>query len=63
MGRAKMPRHKRIGTDYPGVFYIEGKRRDVPSKTEKIYYISYRRKDGRKVEEKIKRELSDWADE
>ena len=54
------PRHK---TDYPGVWFIEGKA--LPSKrtkttlqTEKIYYIAYR-KDGKLIEEKAGRQFSD----
>jgi integrase len=50
-----MPRQKRFKTNYPGVYYIEV---GPPSKTEKVYYITYR-KDGKKVEEKAGRQHSD----
>ena len=54
------PRHK---TDYPGVWYIEGKalpnkRTKVNLDTEKIYYIAYRR-NGKLIEEKAWRQFSD----
>ena len=49
------PRHK---TDYPGVWYIEGKalsnkKTKTTLETEKIYYIAYR-KEGKLIEEKAK---------
>jgi len=54
------PRHK---TDYPGVWYIEGKvlpnnKTKTTLKTEKIYYIAYR-KEGKLIEEKAGRQFSD----
>ena len=56
----KYPRHK---TDYPGVWFIEGKalpdkKTKVPTKTEKIYYIGYR-KEGKLIEEKAGRQFED----
>ena len=54
------PRHK---TDYPGVWFIEGKtlpnkRTKTTLETEKIYYIAYR-KEGKLIEEKAGRQFSD----
>ena len=56
----KYPRHK---TDYPGVWFIEGralpdKKTKVADKTEKIYYIAYRR-EGKLIEEKAGRQFED----
>ena len=52
-----MAAKQRMKTNYPGVFYIEGK--DISGKrTEKIYYIRYRR-DGKMVEEKAGRQHRD----
>jgi integrase len=48
---------KRCRTNYPGVFYIEGKAADG-KKTERIYYIRYRR-NGTLVEEKAGRQHQD----
>ena len=48
---ATMKRHK---TKYPGVYFIEGKIASG-NKTEKIYYIRYRR-DGKSIEEKAGRQ-------
>lgn len=48
---ASVKRHK---TKYPGVYYIEGKSAQG-NKTEKIYYIRYR-KDGKSIEEKAGRQ-------
>ncbi len=48
---------KRCRTQYPGVFYIEGKAAGG-RKIERIYYIRYR-KDGRLVEEKAGRQHQD----
>jgi integrase len=45
---------KRYKTKYAGVFYIEGKA-VTGNKTEKIYYIRYR-KDGKSIEEKVGRQ-------
>src|SRR5208337_1341866 len=52
-----MPILKRIKTNYPGVFYIEG---TSPStgKPEKIFYIRYR-KAGKMIEEKAGRQFQD----
>jgi PAS domain S-box-containing protein len=52
-----MPAKKRHKTQYPGVFYIEGKSAGT-RKTERIYYIMYR-KDGRKIEERAGRQFKD----
>jgi len=57
-GGDKMPKQTRFKTDYPGVYFVEGKKWDDPSKAEKIYYIFYR-KDGKKVEEKAGRQHKD----
>lgn len=54
-----MPAQKRFPTDYPGVYYIEGK--GTPGsghKIEKIYYIDYR-KDGNRFQEKAGRQFKD----
>ena len=52
-----MAAKQRMKTNYPGVFYIESK--DVSGKrTEKIFYIRYRR-DGKMVEEKAGRQYRD----
>ena len=55
------PRHK---TDYPGVWFIEGKtlpnkRTKTTLETEKIYYIAYRKEGGKLIEEKAGRQFSD----
>lgn len=52
-----MPKQKRIKTDYPGVYFIEGKQAGT-DKPERIYYIYYR-KDGKKIEEKAGRQFKD----
>lgn len=52
-----MAAFKRFKTNYPGVFYIEGKS-IASNKPEKIYYIRYRR-NGKMVEEKAGRQFSD----
>lgn len=52
-----MPAQKRHKTKYAGVFYIEGKAVGS-NKTERIYYIQYR-KDGRLIEEKAGRQFQD----
>ncbi|MCK5616407.1 site-specific integrase [Candidatus Pacearchaeota archaeon] len=46
-----MPKQKRFQTDYPGVYYIEGKALTRPG-TERIYYIRYR-KNGEIIKNKI----------
>lgn len=54
-----MPAQKRFPTDYPGVFFIEGK--GAPNsghKIERIYYIDYR-KDGKRIQEKAGRQYKD----
>jgi hypothetical protein len=52
-----MPAQKRHKTKYPSVYYIKGK--EVGSnKTEKIYYIMYR-KDGKQIHEKAGRQYQD----
>jgi len=52
-----MPKQKRIKTDYPGVYYIEGTSA-ATGKQEKIYYIYYW-KDRKKIEEKAGRQIED----
>ncbi len=52
-----MPAKKRHKTDYPGVYYIEGKAAGG-KRPEKIYYIMYR-KDGKLIEEKAGRQYQD----
>jgi integrase len=52
-----MPVLKRIKTDYPGVFYIEGTA-PATGKPEKIFYIRYR-KAGKMIEEKAGRQSQD----
>jgi len=51
-----MPSLKRIRTNYPGVFYINGT--SSGGKPERIYYIRYR-KAGRMIEEKAGRQFQD----
>ena len=46
-----MPRKKRIKTKYTGVYYVFRNSKEK-QKTEKIYYIRYRKK-GRLIEEKV----------
>jgi len=60
-----MPSRKRHKTDYKGVYYIVGKalatgkrKGEGKEKTERIYYIVYR-KDGRLIEEKAGRQYAD----
>ena len=53
---ANMPKHKRISTKYPGVYYIVGT--SINGKPERIYYIRYR-KDGKPIEEKAGRQFQD----
>lgn len=52
-----MPTLKRIKTNYPGVFYIEGAS-STTGKPEKIFYIRYR-KAGKMIEEKAGRQFQD----
>jgi integrase len=52
-----MPPLKRIKTNYPGVFYINGIS-TTTGKPERIYYIRFR-KDGKMVEEKAGRQYQD----
>jgi integrase len=52
-----MPPLKRIKTNYPGVFYIEGTSIST-GKLEKIFYIRYR-KAGKMIEEKAGRQFQD----
>lgn len=54
-GVEKMPAQKRFKTSYQGVFYIEGTSL-LNGKPERIYYIRYRRQDGKQVEEKAGRQ-------
>jgi integrase len=51
-----MPVIKRIKTKYPGVYYIIGT--SVSGKSERIYYIRYRKK-GKMIEEKAGRQFQD----
>ncbi|MBT8339946.1 MAG: sigma 54-interacting transcriptional regulator [Desulfatitalea sp.] len=52
-----MPVRKRIKTEYPGVYFIEGK--TIGSiKNERIYYIVYR-KNGRQIEKRVGRQFRD----
>ncbi len=53
-----MPTLKRIKTNYPGVYFIKGKSIAHVGKSERIYYIRYR-KDGKEVEEKAGRQFQD----
>jgi integrase len=56
--RKQMPNSfQRIKTDYPGVYYIEGKA-VATGKPEKIFYIRYR-KDEKAVDEKVGRQFQD----
>jgi integrase len=52
-----MPKQKRVKTDYPGVYYIEGTS-TATGKHERIYYIYYW-KEGKKIEEKAGRQIED----
>jgi len=52
-----MPAQKRYKTKYPGVYYIQGKAVGT-NKTEKIYYIVYR-KEGKQIDEKAGRQYQD----
>lgn len=51
-----MPVKTRFKTKYPGVFYIEGEGTRGP---ERIYYIMYRNKEGKLVEEKAGKQYED----
>ena len=53
-----MPTKEMFKTDYPGVFYILGKRAGKKDKDEKIYYIVYRRK-GKLIHEKAGKQYKD----
>lgn len=50
-----MPAKKRFKTRYPGVYYVEGTSAGT-GKPERIYYIRYRNKDGKEIEEKAGRQ-------
>ncbi len=52
-----MPTKKRHSTRYSGVYYTEGRSSEI-RKTERIYYIIYRR-NGKQVEKKIGRQIQD----
>lgn len=54
-----MPKSQRSKTDYPGVYFSVGKMSTDPKRTEKIYYIRYRTKEGKQVEEKAGRQYKD----
>jgi integrase len=49
---------KTYKTDYPGVFYMVGRRPGKGEREEKIYYIIYRRK-GKLINEKVGRQYQD----
>ncbi|RZO46076.1 MAG: integrase, partial [Proteobacteria bacterium] len=50
-----MPRAVRVRTDYKGVSYVE-------KSDERIFYITYRRPESRKLyEEKVGRKSEGWA--
>jgi integrase len=51
-----MPKYHRVKTNYPGVYYIEG--RALDGRPEKIFYISYYRQ-GKRIEEKAGRQHRD----
>jgi integrase len=52
-----MAKYKRHKTNYPGVYFIEGKS-PLNSKLEKIYYIKYYQ-NGKPIEEKVGRQFKD----
>ena len=52
-----MPKVIRTKTNYPGVYYVEGQKK-YKGKSEKIYYIRYR-KDEKQIEEKAGRQFQD----
>jgi hypothetical protein len=52
-----MPARKRFKTKYAGVYFIKSKA-GRSNKTEKVYYIMYR-KNGRLIEEKAGRQFQD----
>lgn len=49
-----MPAQKRHKTKYPGVYYVDGT--SITGKTERIYYIRYR-KDGDQIDEPVGRQI------
>lgn len=51
-----MPKQKRMKTKYPGIYFVEGV--TGGGKPERIYYALYW-KDGRKIEEKIGKQIED----
>ncbi len=53
-----MPKVRRIKTKYPGVYYVMGRSLSRPGKSERVYYIRYR-KDGRESEEAAGRQFRD----
>jgi len=54
-----MPAQKRFKTDYPGVYYIEGKSvNGSRHRVEKIFYVTYR-KNGKQIQEKAGRQFQD----
>ncbi len=53
-----MPGLKRVKTKYPGVYYVMGRSQARVGRTERIYYIRYR-KNGKEIEEKVGRQLQD----
>ncbi len=52
-----MASRQRQWTDYPGVYFIETRRKGIGNK-EKVYYILYR-KEGRQIEEKVGHQYKD----
>jgi integrase len=54
-----MPKQNRIKTKYPGVYYIETLIDGNPKKNDQIFYIIYRNRDGKLIEEKAGRKSKD----
>jgi integrase len=52
-----MPRQERHKTTYPGVYYVQEARGG--QRPEKVFYIVYRNREGRQVEEKAGRQFKD----
>ena len=53
-----MPAQKRHKTSYPGVYFINGTAIGANNKTERIFYIMYR-KEGKQIHEKAGRQVQD----
>jgi PAS domain S-box-containing protein len=56
--RKEMPGLNRVKTEYPGVYYLIARSRSRPDKSERVYYIRYRR-NGKEIEEKAGRQFQD----